>query len=212
MTRSLATWLGYLQGTTLLQRFSHLASSFVTAILIGVLWWTWQERQQLRLTPSVIREDQARMEAVQVVLEELIRNSEAKWAVAMRFHNQTHFVGGGHRLFASAIAEARKPGYASLLVSRQNIPLSAIHGIGEILSGACVGSEMQMVSAAYRRLYQDSGIAEAVKCPIVDRRGDTIGMISMAYQLPIDRAEEAEAMASLQSRRSLFTRLYTDGR
>ena len=223
--------LGYLTTTSFRQRTGHLVTLTLGGMLVATAWvgWTavlartdlldgWTDAmipaaddQDHAFTPAVLREEGLRAAAIARVLAEVREETGAARALAFRFHNSTRFLGGGHRVFMSAVAEALGPGIKSALSDYQDVPLSVVEGIQAVLSGICVVTPTDGGNPAYRDMHSQSGVAEVVKCPITDLDGLVIGMWGASYRRDIEAKKAAAVIEALDARHALVTGLFVGG-
>ena len=220
--------LGYLTTTSFKQRTGHLMTLTLGGMLVATAWVGWTAvltRTDLldgwtdamipaaddAFTPAVLREEGLRAAAIAKVLAEVRLETGAARALAFRFHNSTRFLGGGHRVFMSAVAEALAPGVKSAVADYQDVPLSVVEGIQAVLSGICVVTRTDGGNPAYRDMHGQSGVAEVVKCPITDLDGLVIGMWGASYRRGIEAKKAAAAIEALDARHALVTGLFVGG-
>ncbi|MCB1884112.1 MAG: hypothetical protein KDG89_08980 [Geminicoccaceae bacterium] len=204
--------LAYMSGTTFRQRLGHLGTATLGAVLAALLWqgWGWLRAEPV-LDAALLRRDAGRASAAASVLEAARAEAGAARAMAFRFHNTTRFLGGGHRLYMSAVSESTRPGAASYLKRDQDVPLSLIAGIAEVLDGRCVSTPVDAFGRAYKSVHAGTGVLEVVKCPILDLNGEAIGLWSLSFERTLAEGEAEAALLALQARQPLLTGLFAGG-
>ena len=211
--------LGYLTATSFGQRLGHMGTLALGAALVAaatnadalVGWTRSLGPDDHAFTPVVLREEGLRAAAIAKVLDEVRLETGAARAIAFRFHNSTRFLGGGHRVFMSAVAEALGPGVRSAIADYQDVPLSVVEGIQAVLSGICVVTATDAGNPAYRDMHGQSGVAEVVKCPITDLDGLVIGLWGASYRRGLEADGAASVIEALDARHALVTGLFVKG-
>lgn len=194
--------LEYLRSTNFTDRLSHAAFLLGLAGIVFLVWGmlypsglnSFWNRQGFKV--ELILKDRERAIEVERVLGQLMRRTGAERGLVMKFHNTTMFADGSHRIYASAVYEAVGPGLDDRLYALQDVPLSLIAGIDDVLDGRCITNATDQ-NGRYARVAGVAGAKFIVKCPLRSSAGRVYGLAGISFYGELTATQLANATNEL---------------